>query len=429
METSEDINIGFTIWIYNILIKNNLQYPTCRSTMQIQKQNPKGSSILDVIALPVKQYGRTLYVFPLSAGRIHDLITSNVLDIDRWSPSEPDGYQRTPTDSRFKRYGKFVAEKKGISPTSILFSLRDKSAALLEKLEKGAVHLTVSLEKGGKLYIPDGQHRAYGLRWGVDTYPGVLEDYEAPIVLFIPDGEDPRYEEAEQFFLINNNAKRVRTDLAQRYLLRQVEKDLGAQLSEDMMLPADASLKDLEPYAVFIADRLNESGSLEQRIEPPNMNIPSASISQSSFIDSIKPFLSRAAEARWKIKKTIETINAFWTAISQQCPEAFEHWADDACETGDTDHFDAVLATTTGMYSLNDILARSLLLHEVTANPTSPQVFTDLITKARAEEDFFSDGPDGYWASKSSNGAASHGTSHRSFNEIAGEIWTAIRSE
>src|SRR5207249_7358119 len=100
----------------------------------------------------------------------------------------------------------------------------------------GAVFLRV-FPNGGKLYIPDGQHRAFGLRWAIDEYPGQLEEYQLPTVLFVAEGEDPRYEEAVQFYTINNYAKRVRTDLAQRHVLRKREKELG-KLSDKVVLPS-----------------------------------------------------------------------------------------------------------------------------------------------------------------------------------------------
>src|ERR1700719_2307645 len=84
------------------------------------------SATLEVVALRLNQHGRDLYQFSLTAGRIRDLITSNQMDIDRWSPKETEGYQRVPTESRYKRFGKFVVLQKGVTPVSMLLSLRDK---------------------------------------------------------------------------------------------------------------------------------------------------------------------------------------------------------------------------------------------------------------------------------------------------------------
>jgi DGQHR domain-containing protein len=385
--------------------------------------NTKTGAILEVVAIRLNQHGRELYQFSLPASEIRDLITSGSLDIDRWSPKEQDGYQRIPTESRYKRFGKYVAVQKGITPVSMLISLREKDNLQVKELgDEGAVRLRIGLE-GGKLYIPDGQHRAYGLKWAVDQYPGEADDYQLPVVLFVANGGDARYEEAQQFYTINNNAKRVKTDLAQRYLLRERERDLGA-LNEETAIPPDATMKELEPYAVKIADILNESGPLEGMIAPPNMDAPSASISQTSFVDSIKPLLQTASKLHWDVRKTKGTLNAFWSAVNSKVPEAMGHWSDDACDETDEEHFDAVLATTSGMFSLNDVLNRTMLLPEVAAAPTSPETFKKLLNKPSLE-DFFSDGPEGYWASESpmSESAAGHGTSRKSFKEIADAIW------
>ncbi len=350
----------------------------------------------------------------------------NKLDIDRWNPKNALGYQRIPTESRYKKFGKFVAQTKGVSPISILISLRDKDALDVYPIRggNGAVGLTIYPD-GGKMYIPDGQHRAYGLRWAVDEYPGEVEEYELPVVLFVADGDDPRYEEAVQFYTINNFSKRVRTDLAQRYVLRQREKDLG-KLSDKVVVPGGVPWKQLEPFAVKITDIVNSDGPLKGKINPPNVSITAASISQGSFVDSLRPLLTKAAEAGWDIGKTAAVLNAYWGAVKNKCPEAFSHWSGDACTDQDDDHFNAVLVTTSGMYSLNDVLARSLLRARVLKAPTTPETFRSLLDE-QALEDYFTDGEDGYWSSQEgATGAAAHGTGRKSFKEIADEIWDNI---
>ena len=396
--------------------------PMQTSAIKIHDKNPP--NIIQTVAIRLNQQERELYLFTMKAAQVHSLIESGKLGIDRWSPTSKEGYQRVPIDSRYKKFGRFVAISKGISPVSILISLRDKNALEIRPLDgvPGAVSLKVKGD-AGTLYIPDGQHRAYGLGWAVDQYPGQCENYEIPVVLFVADGDDPRYEEAHQFYTINQNAKRVRTDLAQRYLLRTRERELG-ELDSDVAIPHGVSIKQLDPYAVKIADLVNSNGPLEGRVEPPNMSIPTASISQNSFVESLRPLLLRAAEARWTIGKAEAVLTAYWNAVRSKCPEAFQHWHGDPCDKNDARHFDAVLVTTAGIFSLNDILARSLLLPAVSAAPTSPETFRKILDKPTLE-DFFSDGEDGYWSSKA-QGASSHGTGRKSFKEIADDIWESV---
>ena len=385
---------------------------------------------LEAVALRFNQYGRDLFQFSLPAGTVRDLIASKKMDIDRYHPKDnTEGYQRIPTETRYKKYGKFVAKIKGISPTSILVSLRDKGRLKVEDIGDGpAVQLSIDL-RGPKevLYIPDGQHRAYGLRWAVEHFPGVADDYEIPLVLFIADGDDPRFEEALQFFTINNNAKRVRTDLAQQHILRAEEKELGGPMALETKIPPEATLRELEPYAVKIAALCNKSGPLEGKISPPNVEMPTASIKQSSFVDSIKPLLQVASEMRWDVKKTKGILDAFWAAVKGKCPTASEHWAGDACDIASADHYDAVLSKTSGMYSLNHFLSRTLRLPDVGKAPDSPATFERLLARPELA-DFFVDGPDGFWASKSTmdGNAASRGTSQKSFMEISREMWDEL---
>lgn len=389
------------------------------------QQTKHTAPLIDVTALRVNQQGKVLYLFPLNASTIHNLITSDKLGIDRWSTTNEDGYQRLPIDSRYKKFGKFVVNSKGISPVSILLSLRNRDALKLKALPDSDSVFSLRVEDEGQMYIPDGQHRAYGLNWAVNEYPGKVDDYELPVVLFVAGGSDPRYEEAQQFYLINNNAKRTKTDLAQRYVLRSREKS-GGPLTRDITIPSGSS-GELVSYAVKITDMLNQDGPLKGRIELPNTPSSAASISQASFIDSIKPLLAKASEAHWTIGRTTDIIKAFWSAVKSKCPEAFDHWSDDGHADEEPDHFKAVLATTSGVYILNDILSRSMLLSEVAKAPTAYETYQKLLSKRSAER-YFEDGRDGYWSSEDGveGGAASHGTSRKSFKEVADEMWEEL---
>src|SRR5437867_1418695 len=90
--------------------------------------------VLVTIGLRFSQHGRDLYLFSLNAGEVHDLIVSKRMDIDRWSPTHPDGYQREPTDSRFKKFGKYVANSEGICPVSLVLSVRNPTDVSVEEV-------------------------------------------------------------------------------------------------------------------------------------------------------------------------------------------------------------------------------------------------------------------------------------------------------
>ncbi len=384
--------------------------------------------LVEATALRINQQGNALYFFSLNASTIHELVSTGRLEVDKWKPDNPDGYQRDPIDSRYKNFGKFIAKQKGVSPLSILVSLRDRDALQVKAVDgSNSVYSLKVLDKGENLYIPDGQHRTYGIDWAFKEYPGEIEDFEIPVILMIADGDDPRYEEAQNFYLINNNSKRTKTDLAQRYILKKREKGTG-RITDDITIP-EGTFKELAPYAVKIVDILNKDGPFKNRIVYPNVKSRTASISQSSFVDSIRPLLTKASEAHWTIGKTCTVVNAFWNAVRSKCPEAFNHWASDSCQPEDRRHFKAVLATTSGVYVLNAILAKSLILPGVSQAPSAPETFEAVLDK-KAVEKYFVDGPEGYWSSEDGvEGAAAHGTSRKAFKDITEDIWSDMAED
>lgn len=388
----------------------------------MEAKQDKRTALVDVVALRVNQQGKAMYFFSLKANTIHDLVSAGKLTVDKWKPDNQNGYQRDPIDSRYKKFGKFIAKQKGTSPLSILLSIRNRDAIQLNPVPgSDSVYNLKIFDTGDKLYIPDGQHRTYGIDWAFKEYPGELDDYEVPVVLMIADSDDPRYEEAQSFFLINNNSKRTKTDLAQRYIIKEREKATGS-ITNEITVPS-GSFKELAPYAVKIVDMLNENGPFKGRIIYPNVKSSTASISQSSFVDSIKPLLNKASEAHWTIGKTTAVINAFWNAVKSKCPEAFSHWSGDSCLPEDPRHFKAVLATTSGVYVLNAILSKALILPGVSQAPTAPETFEAILNKKSVEK-YFGDGPEGYWSSEQGvDGAASHGTSRKAFKDVVEDIW------
>ncbi len=394
-----------------------------KSNNIIPKRNP--DLILDLNAIRLKQQGRVLYVFSLTASEIKEMIDSGRLDVDRWTPTHEEGYQRVPVDYRCRQFGKFVLQG-GISPMSILISLRRPGALQVSGLNglENLVRLKIT-EGAGKLFIPDGQHRAYGLQWLADHYPGEKDDFEIPVVLFTADGGDPLYEEAGQFFIINNNTKKTRTDLAQRYVLRGSEKS-GA-LTADLMIPP-GPYKEILPYAIKISDLVNREGPLAGKILPPNTKLTSSSVTQGSFVDSLRPLITKAGKARWKVKKVVDIINAFWSAVKERCPLSFSHWHGDSCPLGNPEHFNGVLLTTSGIFALNDLLARSMLIGEVLASPDSPETYRSLLSKPETDQ-FFSDGPEGYWGVPAAGGASEKGTGRKAFKIIADSIWKAVTGD
>jgi DGQHR domain-containing protein len=375
---------------------------------------------LKVTAVPIQQHGRTHYMVTLKAKTVHGLITAGLLKVDKWSESNDDGYQREPTESRVKKFARFAQRPDGHSPLTVMLYCRDPEQIDVE-LQDGTVELTIRVSPEHPIYIPDGQHRLYGLMRAIEMDPDF--EYEIGAVLMVAHpGIDPRFEEATQFFTINSLQKRVPVDLAQRFLLRKAEAATG-DITRDSKMPMDANREGLTPYAVAIVDMLNaDPGSpWNDQIDPPNVSGSTRPIKQNAFVESILPLLKRAASYGWTVGRVVDTISAFWQAVFDACPKAAEHWHGDGCT--DDDHEYYVLRTTSGVYSLNDVLDWMQGQVEVMQNPTSPDSYSVLFEKA--EEHF----RDIYWlGGDEANGAGMKGTSRGAFKDIAKDIQAEIAS-
>ncbi|MCW6167455.1 MAG: DGQHR domain-containing protein [Thermoplasmatales archaeon] len=368
--------------------------------------------------LPVPQAGgRVQYVTSLSAEKVHDLFSRGLLKVDEWSSTNQDGYQRSPVQSRYRRFSRFVRDPEGWSPASVLLFLRWPDRLETESSDGGVLTVRLRLDKDHPLYIPDGQHRLLGLDFAYNADPTEVGPYCLPAVLMtaLP-GTDSRYEEATQFYVINSNQKRVATDLAQRYRLRVQEKLLSTKIDKGAVLPPNVSNTEIIPFCVAVIDRLNANtaGPWHQLIDLPNSPGSGRPISQNAFLNSITALVQFGADYGWTVGKVAETIEAYWTAISKLCPAASAHWNDDGHTTAG--HKTYVLRTTNGVWALNELLPWLVGWHKIQKDPTDPTVYQRLL---ETDSEHFSDA---YWESGNADGAGARGTSHVAFNETRKEI-------
>ncbi len=380
------------------------------------KTDTKGLTRLNVRAIRIPQAkGRTHYAFPLSARTAHDLIESGLLRIDIWSASNEDGYQRSPVQSRIRKFARYVQSADGWSPLSVVLFSRDPNQVHAKAEDDGTSTLSVDLDPTRPLYVPDGQHRLLGLAQALEANPDALADYTLPAVLMIArEHEDPRYEEATQFFVINSTQKRVPTDLAQRYMLKAQERGTG-KIGKRDQLPQGATRDQLKPYAVAVVDFLNKSsGPWTDLIDLPNMPVSTRPISQNSFVESLLPLLKFGSEYGWTVGKIVDTLSAFWHALAKVIPEATAHWNGDGCSLEEHDAY--VLRTTAGVFSMNETLAWLVGWHKIGEDPTNEAVYVTLFQK---DPEHFSDE---WWEAGNEDGAAARGTGRASFKEIRLEV-------
>jgi DGQHR domain-containing protein len=391
---------------------------------------PKTHETLTVEAISIPQAsGRKHYSFSLSGEQVHDLMTRKLVIVDHWTLTNQNGYQRAPAPARYKKFGRFIQQDDGWCPLSVMLYARNHDNVAVKPLNgkhHGFHELKIELSDAHPLYIPDGQHRLEGLRHAYETNPEKMANYHLPVMLMVArKGEDSRFEEATQFHIINSEQKRVKTDLAQRYLLRKKEELVG-KIQPNDELPVKYTLKELKPYAVWIVDRLNadRNGPWHDLIAVPSgKSRPDGGvrpISQNMFVESILPVIRYGCQWGWPVGKVRDIIAAFWTAVADPdvMGEAMMHWKDDG-HADDDDHTKYILRTTSGVFSMNMLLGHLVGWHTITKNAADPHVWMRLFDKC--------EGPQfepQWWESGNEDGASSYGSSAKSFGEIFEELRT-----
>jgi len=183
---------------------------------------------MEVPAFRIKQWGygkgageRSMYLTSLPVKYL-----AMRAEIDRWTKTNREGYQRPPLESRLKPVGKasivrYLLEEAGIFPTSVLLNVRHK----LEFKEEMKINDKISFGKliipdNVKLWIVDGQHRLEALK-RVSSLKPEFEEYPVPVTIM--DLEN-RFDEMLIFYIVNSRQKRIPTDIAYRHLQSMVEK-------------------------------------------------------------------------------------------------------------------------------------------------------------------------------------------------------------
>ena len=346
------------------------------------------------------QHGRKIITGFVSARDLARLYEERKLKIDEYSISNPDGYQREHSITRARKFANFIANKEnGISPTNILIYLRQN----YEPVINGG---NISIPDEAPLFIVDGQHRTVGIS---EAYKlGILdenEDFDVPISLLIWNPEkspdDQKLEEAMQFYTINTQLKRPRTDLAHQYIYR-VQQVKNGPIGPNTKLPMDLKKKDYVPFEIYIAEQLYKSGPWKNLIIPPNGH-EEAPISQGSFTDSLGPVLEFAQNAGLTMGDVIELINNYWSAITELCPESHEDWDN------------SLLMKTSGVFSLHLFLPLLLTRKRNLGNLPTKQQLQEILSNL---SEHFSDS---FWNAQ--NGEASKfGGGKKAFTEIYRDI-------
>jgi len=358
-----------------------------------------------------KQYGRRIIVGAIQAKILAELYEKGLLKVDVYSPANPEGYQRALSKTRSRKFGRFVGSG-GISPTSILIYSRDPESGI-RKIGEGLYEIQNLNPSKVQLYITDGQHRTDGIFEAFkEGWLNENIDYEIPIVILFWDQtrspKDQRLEEAMQFYIINTQQKRMRTDLAHQYIFKQYEAEKGP-IGDSTKLPYGIKKKDYVPYAIYITRRLREDSDSPWKdlILSPNEK-RDAPITEGSFSDSLSPILDYSIQASLTMGEIISLLKNFWRAVFDLCPDARKNY----------DKY--VLMKTSGVYSLHIFLPTLLIRKPNLGTQPSVDQFKQVLQRVG---DCFTDN---FWESKNGE-AASFGTGKKSFQELATHIVEEIQ--
>jgi DGQHR domain-containing protein len=225
---------------------------------------------MEIPAFRISQWGygkgatiETLYVTSLPMKMLVDA------EIDRWTKTNREGYQRPTEESRLQSSKnsvvKYLLEEMGIFPTSVLLNFRGSLTFREETKIGDRIALgRLSLPDKEKLWIIDGQHRLEALKRAIVKKPE-LEEYPVPVTI---SNLDKKFEEMLLFYIVNSRQKKIKTELVYRQLQLMDEK---VKISEEYKWIKEAilgSTQERQATAALIVDYLadNENSPFYDRI-------------------------------------------------------------------------------------------------------------------------------------------------------------------
>lgn len=261
---------------------------------------------MNLKAIRIKQDGQTLYVAAFPAG---ELIARSKPDIFRDENGNEHGYQRAPERPRALAMARFLRSNQVLLPNAITLAARvqlpyDKNSG------------TLTIPDAVDLFEVDGQHRLAGFRVAINEQ-GIQHLFEYPLVTVIIDNSNEILE-AEQFKIINETSKKVRTDLARKILARMAHK-LKFPFRR---IPIERKWEVRATEIINLIKNDAESAFF-QRIQSPNQKKSDLHIiKEQSFGDSLKPLLTSHPFENYSSEAIAKGLKEFWEAWRQIMDEA-----------------------------------------------------------------------------------------------------------
>ena len=315
-----------------------------------------------------------------------------------------EGYQRPLSSQAIEKLKLFILQETNnpLLPTAILVNSRNPIDFSATNKDIGILHIK------SELYIIDGQHRFEAWKSIMES-PALEEqwaNYELPIIILSNFDEQ---KEIEQFYVINSRQKKIKTDLAQRHLLKLAQK------KETSKLIPESSRWQL--YAVKIVDILNEQrksvwkGKISLPSDDQNLR-KTRVITQSSFVSSLKPlfvgknkiFHYEDSNIGVRLEGWADILVRFWNIVCSIYPAAAENL------------FDYSLMKTVGVFSLHLYLQRELsrIGNSDDVDETFSRIQKTLDTAARGDFSL------SFWRSKAPSILKEQGKNAGSYSSSAG---------
>ncbi len=243
-------------------------------------------------------------------------------EVPRKNFRDQTGYQRELSTARVNRLVKDLRDDRVDLPTSVLVNLRGFNADRNLYTENGQFFLRLFKDK---LHVVDGQHRVAALVKLIDEDPDRWSDFEIAFVSML--GANER-DEMREFYVVNSNAKSVRTDLAYDLLKHQAEADPVIQ--EGVVASGQA----WKVKGQTLAEELNNVPLWRGLIRYPGEPKANTTIGSASIVNSLKPLFSVSFFDQMTTQNQLKVLDAYWRGVQRAMPEPFESPGDYALQKG-----------------------------------------------------------------------------------------------
>ncbi|TFU05765.1 DGQHR domain-containing protein [Polymorphobacter arshaanensis] len=241
--------------------------------------------------------------------------------VPSYNPVSRIGYQRMPGKARVNQLAAALRAGSVDLPNSVILNIRSQDAASM--VSGGHLHLpgiSGNPTDDQIIHVVDGQHRVLALSKAVSDGWEYGEEYLLPFVCMLGGNE---LEEMKQFYLVNSNAKPVRTDLALALMKRMSVAD------PSVMDELEGKGRAWQINGQTLVERLaNESGIWRLRIRLPGMDKGQTTMPSASMVKSLQGVLKSPFFQRLNQDQQVRILEAYWEGVRQVLPAAFSNAED-----------------------------------------------------------------------------------------------------